>query len=91
MFTSRSIIFALISFLAGANACVQCPATLNTNSRVMKLHNTLPDVSFTACVYDINNSGGPTVSCQYDNDDGELVYGFQSCPRAVIASKGRCL
>ncbi|KAG1725343.1 uncharacterized protein EDB91DRAFT_1087152 [Suillus paluster] len=31
MFTSRSVIFALLIFLAGANACTQCPATVGGN------------------------------------------------------------
>ncbi|KAG1729624.1 uncharacterized protein EDB91DRAFT_1159019 [Suillus paluster] len=40
MFASRSVMFALLSFLAGTNACIQCPATVGGSklSRYTTLH-----------------------------------------------------
>ncbi|KAG1734267.1 uncharacterized protein EDB91DRAFT_1147167 [Suillus paluster] len=52
MFTSRTIMFALLSFLASANACIQCPATINVGDDTMKLSSSgAVGVSDTDCVY----------------------------------------
>ncbi|KAG1730111.1 uncharacterized protein EDB91DRAFT_793078 [Suillus paluster] len=59
MFTSRSIMFALLSFLAGANACLQCPDTLNVGGSTINLHDTYPEDTDTFCSYT------SSVWCQY--------------------------
>ncbi|KAG1734260.1 uncharacterized protein EDB91DRAFT_592586 [Suillus paluster] len=62
MVNSRSIMFALLSFLAGANACIQCPATLkDDNGNVLTLSNTFPHGHSTSCNY------GDQVFCQYND------------------------
>ncbi|KAG1726177.1 uncharacterized protein EDB91DRAFT_1166640 [Suillus paluster] len=74
MFTSRSIIFALLSFLVGVNAakCVQCPATVWDNGTTRKLTKTSPG-TVTVCTY------GP-VSCRYLTSSRQIVGGAQACP-----------
>ncbi|KAG1733600.1 uncharacterized protein EDB91DRAFT_1148305 [Suillus paluster] len=44
MFTSRSIMFALLSFLVGTNACIECPATLMVDGSAMRLSENWPGV-----------------------------------------------
>ncbi|KAG1744976.1 uncharacterized protein EDB91DRAFT_1121934 [Suillus paluster] len=65
MLTSCSIIFVLLSFLAGANACIQCPVTLTVENKDIQLTKTTPG-EITTCLY---NNGvkidGLTVQCQY--------------------------
>ncbi|KAG1718870.1 uncharacterized protein EDB91DRAFT_1089700 [Suillus paluster] len=69
MFTSRSIIFALLSSLAGVNACIQCPGSLKVDGSVSHLSSTNPFDQFTFCFYtNANLSGGDSsVACEYDN------------------------
>ncbi|KAG1727485.1 uncharacterized protein EDB91DRAFT_892213 [Suillus paluster] len=64
MFTSRFIIFALLSFLAGVNAtqCAKFPATLEYNSSALKLaSSTVYPEGPTVCVYDVS-----TINDDYD-------------------------
>ncbi|KAG1719109.1 uncharacterized protein EDB91DRAFT_1089520 [Suillus paluster] len=69
MFTSRSIIFALLSSLAVVNACIQCPGSLKVDRSVSHLSSTGPFDQFTVCTYtNAKLSGGDSsVACEYDN------------------------
>ncbi|KAG1720504.1 uncharacterized protein EDB91DRAFT_1177988 [Suillus paluster] len=84
MLISRSIIFAVLSFLAGANACVQCPATLQVDDRTSHLYEAFPLVKNQSrfCVYndDKLNGDDSSVACEYDIENGQLVEGYRSCP-----------
>ncbi|KAG1734218.1 uncharacterized protein EDB91DRAFT_1147068, partial [Suillus paluster] len=84
MFTSRSIMFALISFLAGANACVQCPATVRVGGSTKKLRDTNTLDNFTYCNYDDVTLYSSTIYCMYHPDNGKLVADqFDFCPAAA--------
>ncbi|KAG1747083.1 uncharacterized protein EDB91DRAFT_1116146 [Suillus paluster] len=83
MFTSRSIIFALLSFLVGVNACVQCPATV----KGIQLSATLPDDQVTVCVYNGINGDGSTVLCQYHTKNGKSSDKSQPCPKKATVKK----
>ncbi|KAG1730112.1 uncharacterized protein EDB91DRAFT_1157866 [Suillus paluster] len=93
MFTSRFIIFALLSLLAGANACVQCPSSVKVNNSATELSKTLPDVSVTSCIYYVytpnSNNEDSSVTCQYDTSNGKLSGGYKSCP-ATAPVKNQC-
>ncbi|KAG1734227.1 uncharacterized protein EDB91DRAFT_1147085 [Suillus paluster] len=79
MFTSPSIIFVL-SFLAGANACVQCPATLNVCGSAKKLYDAFTNGQFTYCTYDHVPPESSSVFCTYHTGNGESAGGYESCP-----------
>ncbi|KAG1734225.1 uncharacterized protein EDB91DRAFT_1147076 [Suillus paluster] len=66
MFTSPSIMFALLSFLAGANACIQCPATMRVGGGVNKLRDTNIHDQFTYCNYDHVPLYASNVYCMYN-------------------------
>ncbi|KAG1717569.1 uncharacterized protein EDB91DRAFT_1173616 [Suillus paluster] len=67
MFASRSIMFALLGLLAGANACVQCPATLNVGGSAKELltNDIWRELEYTFCTYDGRNSDGSATYCNY--------------------------
>ncbi|KAG1727464.1 uncharacterized protein EDB91DRAFT_891255 [Suillus paluster] len=68
MFTSRSIIFALLSFLVGANACIQCPATLKVDGSTSYLDDTsVLNEDVTLCIYHNAKLIGDdsSVGCRY--------------------------
>ncbi|KAG1734256.1 uncharacterized protein EDB91DRAFT_1147101 [Suillus paluster] len=81
MFSSRSIMFALLSFLAGANACIQCPRILNYEGTLMKLLSTVPKGRVTYCNY------SPPVNCQYYTNNGRMSGGPNFCPGTAIVKK----
>ncbi|KAG1730117.1 uncharacterized protein EDB91DRAFT_1157930 [Suillus paluster] len=93
MLTSRSIMFALFSFLVGVHACVQCPSTvpLNYKSMVALLTNTVPDNVLTLCLYDLKSQGktGDPVLCHYYTSTGNLLNGYPNCP-ATANVKSHC-
>ncbi|KAG1723725.1 uncharacterized protein EDB91DRAFT_160688 [Suillus paluster] len=64
MFTSRSIMFALLSFLAGANACIQCPASIEVDGSVADHYLTLPNDQYTICIY-YNDQLPSGETCRY--------------------------
>ncbi|KAG1747081.1 uncharacterized protein EDB91DRAFT_1116132 [Suillus paluster] len=82
MFTSRSIIFVLLSFLAGANACIRCPAKVDG----IKLSSTVPDdwEHVTVCYY---KGKGVTAFCQYYTINGESLDLSPTCPRKATVIK----
>ncbi|KAG1750598.1 uncharacterized protein EDB91DRAFT_1108343 [Suillus paluster] len=98
MLTSRSMMFALLSFLAGANACVSCPSTLTVNGVVVKQYNVIPiaAVQITYCEY--MTSDGTQITCDYHTETGKLYYGsraknkivtpYNSCPRTATLKDG---
>ncbi|KAG1730100.1 uncharacterized protein EDB91DRAFT_1157772 [Suillus paluster] len=81
MFTSRHIIFALLSFLASANACIQCPASLRVNNHDTDLIKTTPGDK-TVCLYGGAESDGSAITCRYSNI-GLLIHGNKACPLEV--------
>ncbi|KAG1720548.1 uncharacterized protein EDB91DRAFT_335786 [Suillus paluster] len=92
MFTSLpSIIFALLSSLAGVNACIQCPGSLKVDGSVSHLSSTNPFDQFTFCFYtNANLSGGDSsVACEYDNETANLLFGYESCP-VTATMKNNC-
>ncbi|KAG1723079.1 uncharacterized protein EDB91DRAFT_1173650 [Suillus paluster] len=91
MFTSFAIMFALLSFLAGANACIECPARVKVDGSTSHLHETFPTDQFTYCSYDNVHLIGDdsSVGCAYDNETGKLSLGYQSCP-ATATVKNNC-
>ncbi|KAG1720351.1 uncharacterized protein EDB91DRAFT_337396 [Suillus paluster] len=68
MFTSHSIMFALFSFLAGTNACLQCPVTIAHDGGVMHIYNMIAlDNQTTLCIYDDDQNGHYSiVNCLYE-------------------------
>ncbi|KAG1734226.1 uncharacterized protein EDB91DRAFT_1251011 [Suillus paluster] len=68
MFTSPSIVFVLLSFLAGANACLQCPSLLEVDGCTSHLSATYPDDHVTLCFYhDAKLPGNDSkVGCSYN-------------------------
>ncbi|KAG1726642.1 uncharacterized protein EDB91DRAFT_1166084 [Suillus paluster] len=92
MLTSRSIIFALLIFIAGANACPQCPLTVEWAGGFMKRENILPGpvAHTTLCLYiDIKNSVSPGVECVYETATGKLTKKLGHCP-ATVPVKANC-
>ncbi|KAG1727465.1 uncharacterized protein EDB91DRAFT_1163894 [Suillus paluster] len=89
MFTSRSIIFVLLSFLASTDACVQCPAKMQVDSINMYIFDTFVDDKITFCIYNGKTSDGSAVYCNY-TAKGKIQAGNQSCPRAANVLKDRC-
>ncbi|KAG1730103.1 uncharacterized protein EDB91DRAFT_1157805 [Suillus paluster] len=90
MFTSRTIIFALLSFIAGANACIKCPATLKLDGVDTKLYDTYPDNQVTFCYYSNPKVAGgvdPSVYCQYYTDTGVWLGGIKSCSSKATVAK----
>ncbi|KAG1744946.1 uncharacterized protein EDB91DRAFT_1121738 [Suillus paluster] len=86
MFTSRFISFALLSFLAGANAnsCANCPASvtidgIGTAAKLLSLSRTFET---TACTYDTIWHKSPAL-CGYNNYDASNVYGYPTCPSST--------
>ncbi|KAG1723070.1 uncharacterized protein EDB91DRAFT_1173601 [Suillus paluster] len=78
MFTSRCITLALLSFLAGANACTpKCPATVKVSYTTAKLTQTIPQDYGVECVYNLSG-----VSCDF-NSDGGLIDGDPACPNSI--------
>ncbi|KAG1734270.1 uncharacterized protein EDB91DRAFT_1147170 [Suillus paluster] len=75
MSTSRTIIFALLSFLAGVNACLQCAASLDVDGSAVALSKTFLNDGVRYCIY------GSSANCQYDAKDGLFVEGDDACPR----------
>ncbi|KAG1722695.1 uncharacterized protein EDB91DRAFT_1174344 [Suillus paluster] len=93
MFTSRSIMFALFSFLAGANACIQCPPTLQVDGSTSTLAESFPlgDHKHLFCVYNNDKLKGydASVSCEYDIANGRFSKGYESC-EAKVTVKDHC-
>ncbi|KAG1734217.1 uncharacterized protein EDB91DRAFT_1147063 [Suillus paluster] len=93
MFTSPSIIFALISFLAGANAyvCVKCSATLNySGGTTLYTIGTRVEGQNTYCIYQRQPwyEKAP-VSCAYNTNSGMFQAGDKNCP-ATATVKDHC-
>ncbi|KAG1720352.1 uncharacterized protein EDB91DRAFT_1178145 [Suillus paluster] len=92
MLTSRSIIFALLIFLTGANACVKCPPTVWWDGGSMSLLKTIPGpvAHTTSCLYaDVQNSGSPVEQCVYETATGKLTKKLGHCP-ATVPVKANC-
>ncbi|KAG1723366.1 uncharacterized protein EDB91DRAFT_1173082 [Suillus paluster] len=93
MFTSRTIIFASLSFLAGANACVQCPATVKDGVSAIKVYDVTTDSQTTFCMYYNSNDAngdGPTIFCQYHTRNGQFIDGHKSCARTATVKEDDC-
>ncbi|KAG1720349.1 uncharacterized protein EDB91DRAFT_1178110 [Suillus paluster] len=92
MFTSRSIMFALLSFLTGASACIQCPSTLQVDGSTSYLGETsnLTD-EVTYCEYSNAKLIGSdsAVACRYYTKTGQIEDGYHSCP-ATVSVNGKC-
>ncbi|KAG1717889.1 hypothetical protein EDB19DRAFT_1805739 [Suillus lakei] len=81
MFTSRFVILALLTFLAGANAgCATCDDTLEVDGvAVYTLVNSTTEYNgYTLCTY--TNKLGTDVTCEY-SDSGVYEDGDDICPR----------
>ncbi|KAG1726639.1 uncharacterized protein EDB91DRAFT_1166062 [Suillus paluster] len=89
MFASHSIMFALLGFLAGANACIDCPAAIKINGNVVKLQGTTPYGTLTHCFY-LDNNTGLSASCTYYTANGRLETGASTCPRTVTVKDRAC-
>ncbi|KAG1727449.1 uncharacterized protein EDB91DRAFT_1163856 [Suillus paluster] len=70
MFISCCILFTLLSFLAGANACVKCPTTIMIDGSPMELQRTFPSKKFTYCSY---STALRSVECAYNTESGRLI------------------
>ncbi|KAG2124383.1 hypothetical protein DEU56DRAFT_827562 [Suillus clintonianus] len=83
MFTSRFVVLALLTFLAGANAgCATCEETLEVDGvAAYKLVSSSVDSKngFTVCNY-ADKKGGK-VACEYHTDSGLYEGGDDLCPR----------
>ncbi|KAG1731836.1 uncharacterized protein EDB91DRAFT_1153313 [Suillus paluster] len=98
MFTSRSMVFVLLGFLAGANACVSCPSTLKVDSSVVNLYlrDPIAHIQTTFCEY--RPSDGSHAFCIYNTVNGQLKNGYkqkdqitvtiQSCPHTETLKDG---
>ncbi|KAG1720348.1 uncharacterized protein EDB91DRAFT_1178109 [Suillus paluster] len=92
MFTSRSIMFALLSFLASANACVKCPAKFNVEHDDVATYvseRTIPQYPggpvILCSYYSAKLYGGDLVHCAYYTSNSQFGGGFDSCPtRATV-------
>ncbi|KIK33213.1 hypothetical protein CY34DRAFT_813787 [Suillus luteus UH-Slu-Lm8-n1] len=91
MITARFAIFALLAFLAGANAgCATCEETLEVNGDVTyELVSSYMnyDNGYTTCRY--VDKSGDTVTCEYANV-GLLEDGDKACPRWSRMDGGGC-
>ncbi|KAG1729632.1 uncharacterized protein EDB91DRAFT_1159031 [Suillus paluster] len=77
MFASRSVMFALLSFLAGVNACIQCPATVGG----FKLS------SATVLVANIIQCTYPTLHCWFRYNTADKMAGDPRCPSFAIINR----
>ncbi|KAG1744099.1 uncharacterized protein EDB91DRAFT_1124488 [Suillus paluster] len=84
MLPSRFIMFALLSFLAGVNACVQCPATVMFEGSATKLAQTIPG-DVISCIY--RKSTSPALVCRYDVIFGYNIEGHDYCPTFAIVKR----
>ncbi|KAG1730988.1 uncharacterized protein EDB91DRAFT_1155925 [Suillus paluster] len=90
MFTSPFIMFALVSFLAGANACIRCPATVRVDGGTKKLHDNTTRDQFTYCNYDSVPLYLSSTVCIYHLDNGQLVPNQADFCPAAVAVKNHC-
>ncbi|KAG2754288.1 hypothetical protein P692DRAFT_20827801 [Suillus brevipes Sb2] len=91
MFTARFTVFALLTFLAGANAgCATCEDTIEVNGDVtyeLVSDSMNYDNGYTLCKY--VDTSGDTVTCEYTNV-GLLEDGDKVCPQWSRMDGGGC-
>ncbi|KAG1744952.1 uncharacterized protein EDB91DRAFT_1121788 [Suillus paluster] len=86
MFTSRFISFALLSYLAGANAdsCANCPAsvTIDGVGTAAKLLTFSRTFETTFCSYDTMYRDAPAM-CAYNNYHATYIFSYPTCPKST--------
>ncbi|KAG1727451.1 uncharacterized protein EDB91DRAFT_1163864 [Suillus paluster] len=89
--TCLLLCFSLLIFLAGANACPQCPPTVGWDGGSMKLlPQNIPAGRTTSCFYlDGPNSSSPVEKCVYETATGKLTKKLGHCP-ATVPVKAHC-
>ncbi|KAG1717647.1 uncharacterized protein EDB91DRAFT_792179 [Suillus paluster] len=83
MFTSRSVIFALLIFLAGANACIQCPATVGG---IKLSSSTVLNGGILSCKY-LGKGRASKVECLFLSVSGNSIEADSRCPSSATIMK----